>query len=545
MNESSGCAPRCAWPTLLLAFVLIGLVSGPVQSWPTFEPLLGARGVLGSTRNSTSVALDQVYSIGSSIGIGLSIPCGIAYDSFGGRFAFGVGAVSAAVGLAGTALAIMSPALNWMLFWSYPTAVAGGYFTAYALMDWIWLLPRHRMLVGGLIGASVAASDSLSLVGIALNECCGVSLPQFFLGLSALALACGFLGVLTTPSKATTDRAAAQGEAAAASAAAAVVAPPASDAEAPLLGVNGSGSGDRDASRATGALAPATMGAVTDDASAVRKSDDVGSTTASSGTALRRCCDGLNATGHLLRKCAGVVRLFPLEVLALTICVQLVWFSFIYSSRTMLDNFTDLFGRDSAGDLLDLFALVTGIEGVIVSIAAGWVMDRIGMRLYTYVLLVIQVASMVLQVIPLYNVQIAWLVVWLLNMSTLSVWYLQFALHYAPPSVFATLQGTIAALMVIPQLVLGSPLDDAARALFPAPHSRQRFVVPYLVLNGATVLSTVFLALLWCVRPPPSVGRVAIDPLSGKVVLQTVQAPATEEGKAPPNLADVRPTCSS
>ena len=171
---------RYAWPLLAVGFVLCGVVSGPVQSWPTFEPILGAHGVLGSDVNHTSTQLDDVYSLGTAAGMLLSIPMGVLYDACGGRVVFLTGGLAASLGLCGTALAISHRALNWMLFISYPLAVSGGYLTAYGLFDWMLLLPKHQMLVGSLIGASMAASDSLALVGIALHDYCGVHIVYFF-----------------------------------------------------------------------------------------------------------------------------------------------------------------------------------------------------------------------------------------------------------------------------------------------------------------------------------------------------------------------------
>ena len=57
-------SPTKRWICLIAVLFFTCLSSGPVTSWPTFEPILGQLGVLGSTPNQTSPQLDQVYALG-------------------------------------------------------------------------------------------------------------------------------------------------------------------------------------------------------------------------------------------------------------------------------------------------------------------------------------------------------------------------------------------------------------------------------------------------------------------------------------------------
>ena len=56
-------SPTKRWICLIAVLFFTCLSSGPVTSWPTFEPILGQLGVLGSTPNQTSPQLDQVYAL--------------------------------------------------------------------------------------------------------------------------------------------------------------------------------------------------------------------------------------------------------------------------------------------------------------------------------------------------------------------------------------------------------------------------------------------------------------------------------------------------
>ena len=55
--------PSKRFSRFLLIFVLCSIASGPLNSWPTIEPLLGELHVLGSTFNHSSVQLNEVQTL--------------------------------------------------------------------------------------------------------------------------------------------------------------------------------------------------------------------------------------------------------------------------------------------------------------------------------------------------------------------------------------------------------------------------------------------------------------------------------------------------
>ena len=160
-------APRFRTPCrrrgmLALVFCLSCLAGGPVTSWPTFEPMLGELGVLGSTRNHSSAALTEAYNLGQGIVLSVGLPMGLLYDVLGPSAVTALGGVCSGGGLALMALSISAPRFNALLFFAYPLAVAGGGLVTYSLLGFLWLFPAQQSFVGSLNTASLAISDALA-----------------------------------------------------------------------------------------------------------------------------------------------------------------------------------------------------------------------------------------------------------------------------------------------------------------------------------------------------------------------------------------------
>ena len=136
------------WICLIAVLFFTCLSSGPVTSWPTFEPILGQLGVLGSTPNQTSAQLDQVYAIGQGTVLLLGIPMGILYDHQGPKMTAFVGGLLSCLGLCSMAFSITNKSYNWWLYWAYPVSVGGGGLCSYSILGFIWLHPQRQTLVG-------------------------------------------------------------------------------------------------------------------------------------------------------------------------------------------------------------------------------------------------------------------------------------------------------------------------------------------------------------------------------------------------------------
>jgi len=176
----------------LICFFMCCMAKAPIGVWPTLEPLLGEEHVLGSTKGYATESLNNVQILAFSIISLLSIPYGVFYDVFGPALTGAVGTIIAAVGLYGMGVSIANQELNWLLFWTYPVATAGGAMNSYAILGWLWIYPKQQNLITGLIGVIYAASDGVAIIAVWLTEAGYVkNISTFFIYLGHISLVTG------------------------------------------------------------------------------------------------------------------------------------------------------------------------------------------------------------------------------------------------------------------------------------------------------------------------------------------------------------------
>ena len=454
--------PCRRWATLSAVFTLTCLASGPVTSWQTFEPILGARGVLGSTANHSSDAMNEVYNIGQGVSLVLGLPMGVLFDVLGPSYVAAVGGVASVVGLASMAVSITKRSLNWMLFWAYPLAVFGGGLTSYSVFGFTWIFPAHQTLVGSLNMASIAISDSFALIGVWLNETFGVSLVVFFVALAVTSGVTSFGACVLSPSR-----------------------------------------------KQAQAYFRAAMGTVTDTG---------GSEVAKS---LRT---EMHRAWKLVCQCAQVMRLHPVASVLMQLHLCAWYMSVMYPALVMFNLWVSLVGVTEATGLVDLFPIVFGTFGALFSIVGGGLCDRVGVVRFVQGGFLVQLATSVLMLIPTVNGQRVWMIVWCAYFSGYTVVFLRFSARYAPFELFGSYMGVLSTLMALPQFLLGNSLDVAMALVYPEDSDSRRYTVIITVLNALSMLSTVALLAWWCRYPPPIPGQVQLDGETGELVKLSVEA---------------------
>ena len=69
------------------------------------------------------------------------------------------GALGAALGLAGMAIAVQVPSLNKLLLVAYPLAILCGVASMFGIYAFLWILPESQNMINGIAGASMSASE--------------------------------------------------------------------------------------------------------------------------------------------------------------------------------------------------------------------------------------------------------------------------------------------------------------------------------------------------------------------------------------------------
>ncbi len=465
--------PCRRWATLWATFALACLASGPVTSWPTFEPILGARGVLGSTANHSSDAMNEVYNIGQGVVLVLGLPMGVLFDVLGPSAVAVAGGVASVVGLASMAVSITRRSLNWCLFWAYPLAVFGGGLTSYSVFGFTWILPAHQTMVGSLNMASIAVSDSFALVGVWLHDTFGVTLVVFFGALAVASGATSFGASVLAPSRA---------QVAAHFRAATGAPPPGEGAEGPGGRIDGA---------------------------------------KSLGTEFRRAWE-------LVCQCGQVMKLHPVASVLMQLHLCAWYLSVMYPALDMFNFWVSMVGVEQATGLVDLFPVVFGTFGALFSVLGGAVCDRVGVVRFVQGGFVVQLVTGALVLVPTVTGQRVWLVVWCAYFSAYTVVFLRFAARYAPFELFGSYMGVLSTLMALPQFLAGNPMSVAMAAAYPGDGDARRYTVIFTALTALSALSTVALLAWWCCHPPPLPGQVQfkLDGARGRLV----KVPPSEVG---------------
>lgn len=471
---------------LASVFVLTCFASGPVTSWPTFEPILGDLGVLGSTRNHSSDAMNEVYNIGQGIVLVFGLPMGLMYDVVGPSMVTAVGGLFSGCGLLGMALSISAPRFNNLLFFTYPLAVAGGGLVSYSIFGFIWLFPSNQTFVGSLNTASLAVSDASALLGVYMHNRFGLHLVTFFVALAIVSAASACMAYLITPS--------------------------------------------REENRIHFILANNREGnfATYDSVSATDSDPDFPTSTNAKDTNYsydsdevdRTCSSTMSRTCMLVKNCWKVVALHPVATTLIQIQLCLFYFAAMYPVLDMYNFWVATCGENDAIKLVNVFPVIYGTLGAVFNVIGGHICDRVGLERFVCICTAFQIASSVLVVTGSNFIgQLSWLLVWMVYVNMYSVIFLRYAARYAPFELFGTYMGVLTTIMALPQLMLGNALSILMGHLYPNKSSSAQYTVAFSVLNVLACISTLAMLGWWWRHPPPEPGYVTLNEV-GDVVLR-------------------------
>jgi nitrate/nitrite transporter NarK len=497
--------PSKRFSRFLLVFLLCSIASGPLNSWPTIEPLLGELHVLGSTFNHSSVQLNEVQTLGFSFGSLLSIPLGLAYDVFGPGLTAAGGAFTASVGTLSMALAISNTRYNWILFWAYPLATIGGSMNSMAILGWQWLMPERQNLVNSLYGASLAISDTFAIVGVLLINRNILTLQTFFLLIGMVSLFVCIVCYLVTPSKFennihymivlnentkyereksnfnSIDRVS-----------------PKSRRKKHLQEIN----------YTTGSLGQETHQHNNDDEKNEENAEDIAQIK-SQADELRKdstCSTNYKQMWNGIKGSWKVIMKFPVPMCLAQCFICMIYWGSFYPMASMYNYYILIFGIDDAVTLVDAFSVIYGITGSVFTVVAGWLCDRWGLVRFLRYTVILLIVTATLQLIPNYEIQLLWITLWTMNFNLFMIIYIRLTMHYAPMEIFGAFQGMLGTFMVLPQLICSGML----RAYFTKAYSNSpmQFYYPYIILNGLTIIFGILLCVYWLKYPPPKVGAV-------------------------------------
>ena len=507
--------PAKRFSRFLLVFLLCCVASGPLNSWPTIEPLLGELHVLGSTYNHSSTGLNQVQTLGFSFGSLLSIPLGVAYDVLGPGTTAAGGAVSAAIGTLSMAFAISNTKYNWILYFAYPLATIGGSMNSMAILGWQWLMPERQSLINSLYGASLAISDTLAIVGVMLVNRNILTLQTFFILIGVVAVLAAIICYLVTPSKMENSmhymivlHENMKEEYEKTNFNSIDVATPKINRrniqQAQLENNNNNNNINQ-------TLLEQGNNQYDDDIEShevIENKEDV-LKIKNKVNQMEKDSNFKMACKQIWKATKGSVKVlikFPLPLFLAQCFVCMIYWSSFYPMSSMYNYYVLSLGVEDAVSLVDAFSVIYGITGSVCTLFAGWLCDQVGLvrfLRYTNMLLVI---TAILQMIPRYEIQLLWITMWTMSFNLFMIIYLRLTMHYAPMEIFGAFQGILGTFMVFPQLIGSGLVRKYFTNAFP--NSPKQFYYPYVILNSITILFGIILNIYWWKYPPPAVGTV-------------------------------------
>jgi hypothetical protein len=365
----------------------------------------------------------------------------------------------AITGLAGMALAITYPSLNWLLYLAYPCATVGGGLNTYGVYGFLWIYPDHQNLLASLGSAVAAASDTLALLAVVLYKQ-GVSFSQFLLGLACLAAVGAAVCYCMVPGAAEFNFTAA------------------------VYLAKQAGLGDSDDARR----------AVLDEVAAESK---------------RR-----PSVGNIVRDTLRCFRLHPWSNMLVINFYLWFYLFFFYTAVQMLFFYGAIFNHADAVALVDIFALVFGVAGVAASVGGGLLCDRIGIVAFTGVLVFLNLAYLATLFVWSFHMQVVAQVILTITLGAYITAVTRISMLYAPPDLFGSFSGLQLSVIGLSQLVL-SPLLDYLTSTYLT--GTQVYMVPYTIFGTASAISGIMVLVFWQTHPPPKAGTVVLPPLDQKM----------------------------
>ena len=378
-----------------------------------------------------------------------------------------------------------------MLYPAYSLTVTGGWFNSYSIFGFTWLFPAHQALIISMEGASLALSDSIALIAVTLNNQYDMRITTFFYIIAGCTIIAGIGGYFVAPSL-SEDRYHKNSVAA-------------SGTQNPKDSIGRKSFAFTDIPDSSSINEMENMDEIDEAHRAVERNIEISrylqNDTTTSRTKL--CCSKLRHTGSLLQDCWAAVKLNPVACVLMQIYLCLVYMAVFYPMNTMYYYFTNMLGTDSAIGLVNIYALIYGVGGAFCAVAGGWLTDKLGLRSSMLVFIFLQLLSMVVQLTETFAAQVVWIITWTLMFNIFIVFYVKFAIHYAPPKCFATFQGASALIMALPQICFTLPIANQAAMDWGSDSSTQ-YAVVYGVFDGLSILAAGAIIIYWCYYPPPT-----------------------------------------
>jgi len=436
------------WIALAMVSVACFLITGPLMTWATYEPVLVKMGVFnGSERD-----LDNVFSSGSGIVGFLCLPVGILYDVQGPKFVTVMGAIAAAVGLLLMSLGLAFHA-SWALYPAFTLASGGGAMASYALYPFAWLLPEQQNFINALSNGLVGASGALAFLAVCLYNL-GVPLEVFFAGLAVGSLASAVLFYYVIPSREEYE----------------VV---------------------------------CKVFFMCQDVEDVPPRGCCKAATSTSQNELQPPTEDRTTCG-ILRRTWNALKQHP-HAHALYLSFNIFFFQFfMYINQQIFFYERSFLSLTQATDLADTFALVTGIGGLLFGILGGCLTDTFGFRssmVVVHALIVVQVAVLLCK-----EISCQWAAQLVLTFMSMMFYILvcRAAMLYASPQLFGTISGLYFAVPGLFQLFLSPMINELVHSL----PQTERYTVPFIATGSVALAMGIATSLFWWVRPPPMLGGI-------------------------------------
>ena len=199
-------------------------------------------------------------------------------------------------------------------------------------------------------------------------------------------------------------------------------------------------------------------------------------------------------------------KLHPGAVIIMQISLCALWSSVMYSSRRMENYYDTLFDQETTDFLLEnVFPIAQGVGGTIGMAVGGYVCKRIGLVKFNMLVLLLQILVSIVNVVPSYWAQVMWMFGWSLLVYVPTVIYLRFAIRYAPFEAFATFQGILATIMVIPQVLFSESFQSFMERI-----AHDHFFYAFTTLNAFMVATNTAVCAYWLKYPPPKPASVSV-----------------------------------
>ena len=482
------------WVSLTIYVGFSVLASGPLQSWPTLEPVLVDMGVFQGGNQKSRLA--EVYSIAQGFSMASALFAGILFDRVGPRVICVYASLACGLLMAGLVVSISNPALNDLLYVVYPCLTVAANMQNYGVYGWLWLLPESQNTINGIAGALFALGDTLVILLVILHNYCGVTLTTSFGGCAVVCLVTAGVCHLTVPSRELHV-----------GCAHAVV----SAQRRERMTLSGLSYGSETERGQVGHREEATQKR---DGDQNHTQNNVTEENTRQEMAAVRCIGFAEEWTNLELVWTVMYRMYFVPNLVFLAWAVLLYIFVLYPSVEMYSYYAALLPND-ATRLVDLYAVIYGTLGAISAFGFGMLSDRlpfVDTVLYCNVSVVVFLVTLVMRS---FVAQVVAQLALTLLVNVFIILACRFALQYAPPELFGTFSGLQMLLLALSQLVMTPLLPLLSDFVYQDSASKTKSVGEYrfgFTLTGILSLATGAIAYVYWRRTPVSqVGSITIQ----------------------------------